>query len=66
MLRPDLILEGVQPDEIDALALVANDADYWPAASMRMALVSKGWVDQFGDVLVLTLVGRTLLEGANP
>lgn len=58
----DLILEGVRPAEVEALSRIAAVRGYWPATSMRAALLSKGWVDQLGDHLLLTLTGRALLD----
>ncbi len=61
---PDLILEGVRPAELEALSKIASLRGYWPTPAVRMALLSKGWVDQRGDHLLLTLTGRALLDAS--
>ncbi len=59
---PDLILEGVRLAELEALSKIADLRGYWPAPAMRLALLSKGWIEQMGDHLLLTITGRTLLD----
>jgi hypothetical protein len=59
---PDLILEGVRPAELEALSKIAAVRGYWPSPALRLALLSKGWIDQMGDHLLVTITGRTLLD----
>jgi hypothetical protein len=61
-MRRDLILEGTREGEVKALSRIADGDGYWPDTQLRMALLSKGWLEQFGSTLVLTISGRTLLN----
>ncbi|KKB76054.1 hypothetical protein VW35_20235 [Devosia soli] len=61
--RVDVILEGVKPVELEYLK--ALDAGRSPAEqSFLRPLEDKGWVETVGGTPLITLTGRTLLDGA--
>jgi len=61
--RVDVILEGVRPLELEHLR--ALDAGRSPAEkSFLRPLEDKGWVETIGGTPLITLTGRTLLDGA--
>jgi hypothetical protein len=57
----DRILEGVRPSEVASLRALA-DGKAPPARPDMVPLHAKGWVDMFGDVAIITLTGRALLD----
>jgi ribosomal protein S19E (S16A) len=61
--RVDVILEGVRPAEIEHLrALAAGNPP--PRQSFLTPLEDKGWVETVAGIPLITLTGRTLLDGA--
>ncbi len=58
----DVVLEGVRPDEIEALSRLSTNPEFRPRDEILPRLEAKGWIDTFGDAHVLTLAGRTLLD----
>jgi hypothetical protein len=58
----DVVLEGARPDEIEALSHLCANPAFRPGAEIIPRLQAKGWIDTFGDVHVLTLAGRALLD----
>lgn len=61
--RVDVILEGVKPVELEHLQ--ALDAGRWPSGQAFLRpLEDKGWVETVGGTPLITLTGRTLLDGA--
>lgn len=61
--RIDVILEGVKPVELEYLR--ALDAGRSPAEQTFLRpLEDKGWVETIGGTPLITLTGRTLLDGA--
>lgn len=62
MAQPeDRILEGVHASELASLRALA-EGGHMPARRDIAPLHAKGWVDMLGDVPVITITGRTLLE----
>lgn len=62
MAQPDdRILEGVQASELASLRALA-EGGLVPEKRDIVPLHAKGWVDMLGDVPVITITGRTLLE----
>jgi len=62
MLPRDVVLEGPQPAEIQAIFRLCNDPDYRPGPDVLRRLQAKGWVDTAGEANLVTLTGRTLIE----
>lgn len=58
----DRILEGVLPSELTQLRALA--AGKTPLDPLR-PLEDKGWVETFAGTPLITLTGRTLLDGTN-
>lgn len=57
----DRILEGVRPSEVAQLQALA--AGQLPIDHLR-PLEDKGWVETIAGTPLITLTGRTLLDGA--
>ncbi|GLQ53637.1 hypothetical protein [Devosia nitrariae] len=62
MQSRDAVLEGANPNEIAALSRLGNQPGYMPSPDLAGSLQAKGWIDQAGDVYLLTITGRTLIE----
>lgn len=60
-MRRDLVLEGARREELDLLRRISN-GQMLNADDRLEALQSKGWLDVFNGIALLTLSGRTLLE----
>jgi hypothetical protein len=64
MAQPaDRILEGVQASEVASLQALA-EGGLMPARRDIASLHAKGWVDMLGNVPVITITGRTLLDAS--
>ena len=60
--QDDLILEGVKDRELASLQALAGGGTQ-PAAGDLAPLRAKGWVEIIGEDALITLTGRTLLDG---
>lgn len=58
----DIILEGANPNEIEALFRLCNEPDASLPSDMAQRLAAKGWVDAAGSAYLVTIAGRTLIE----
>lgn len=57
----DLVLEGANPSEVDALfAVAAGQSNI--GSDLADRLRAKGWLDQYGSDLLITVPGRVLLD----
>jgi hypothetical protein len=55
----DAVLEGVRPEEIEAL--VAIDRGRRPGLMVALRLRAKGWIDMIDGTYLITVTGRALL-----
>ncbi|MBJ3786814.1 hypothetical protein [Devosia sediminis] len=62
MRENDLILEGATDRDVAALRALARGGA-GPAPGDIAPLLAKGWVDVIGKDTIITLTGRTLIEG---
>lgn len=64
-MRPqiDRILEGVQPMELIQLQALAASGVV-PGQTYLRPLEDKGWVETIAGTPIITMTGRTLLDGA--
>ena len=61
--RVDIILEGVRPSELEQLR--ALDAGQSPMGQAFLRpLEDKGWIETVSGTSLITLTGRTLLDGS--
>ena len=60
----DRILEGVRPMELIQLQALASGESMLGQTNLR-PLEDKGWVETIAGTPIITLTGRTLLDGAN-
>ena len=58
----DTILEGVRAFDLDHLKALAAGSHASGNEAQLDRLAAKGWVERFGDVHLITLTGRTLLD----
>lgn len=58
---PDLVLEGANPAEVDALLAVASGQSNI-GADLADRLRAKGWLDRHGADLLITVPGRVLID----
>jgi len=59
----DRILEGVRPMELVQLQALAAGGSV-PGQTYLRPLEDKGWVETIAGTPIITLTGRTLLDGA--
>jgi len=59
----DIVLEGVRPIEVEVLSRLSSNPDFRPGSDVVRRLEAKGWIDTYGDTHLLTVTGRTLIEG---
>lgn len=59
----DVILEGVRPAELEHLRELDAGRSPLGQAFLR-PLEDKGWIETFSGTALITLTGRTLLDGA--
>lgn len=57
----DSVLEGVRPEEVEAL--LAIDEGRSPRLLVALRLRAKGWIDMIDGTYLITITGRTLLRG---
>ncbi len=62
-MKPDLVLEGARREELDLLRRICEGQMPRPEEGLD-SLQSKGWVDLCNGTALLTLTGRTLVDGA--
>ncbi|SFV27010.1 hypothetical protein SAMN05216456_0175 [Devosia crocina] len=60
----DRILEGVRPAELIQLQALAEGKSGFGAGSLQ-PLEDKGWVETVAGTPLITLTGRTLLDGVS-
>jgi hypothetical protein len=58
----DIVLEGVRPADVEALASLSADPAHPLDSSVLRRLEAKGWVDTYGEINIVTVVGRVLLD----
>jgi hypothetical protein len=58
----DRILEGVREFDFDHLKALADGEGPAGTSEHIERLEAKGWVERYGDIHLITLTGRTLLE----
>jgi len=60
----DVVLEGARPFDVEQLQLLAQGRSVTGSAQQLERIAAKGWLETVGDVHLITLTGRTLLDRA--
>ena len=62
MLDRDVVLEGAKTLDIEQLQLLAGGKSATASVQQMARIAAKGWLETVGEVHLITLTGRTLLE----
>ena len=62
MLNRDVVLEGAGIVDIEQLQLLAGGQSATASAQQMARIAAKGWLETVGEVHLITITGRTLLE----
>ena len=58
----DAVLEGARRSDLEQLRLLAQGRSATATAQQLAQIEAKGWLETVGDIHLITLTGRTLLE----
>ena len=62
MLNRDVVLEGAGIVDIEQLQLLAGGQSATASEQQMARIAAKGWLETVGEVHLITITGRTLLE----
>nr|WP_295886740.1 hypothetical protein [uncultured Devosia sp.] len=60
----DVVLEGVKPLDLEQLQLLASGYSTTASAQQLARIEAKGWLQTVGGTHLITLTGRTVLDGS--
>ena len=58
----DAVLEGARRSDLEQLRLLAQGRSATATVQQLAQIEAKGWLETVGDIQLITLTGRTLLE----
>lgn len=61
-MERDAVLEGARRSDLEQLRLLAQGRSATATAQQLARIEAKGWLETIGNIHLITLTGRTLLE----